>query len=412
MTQTPTTTDGFDIIITKGTSDIYDPSPETDDNGFTEEPSGPSWKSVALDIDDGVVELNGYRYAMSYWKLEEDLEGGNPTKVPWGWKLVSQTIVKKSPSRQVFTTDLGTELFPIAPQTITVPLVGGSAQSTQGGITNGTEYDYLRVFDEAELSWLPRCSTLNTKYVENKYLPKTDIVPDLPEPKYPMDAISAFVPDDREEVTITYEVTTTYKAATPLASSNNFGPNQTHTFTITQTCTQDLSDMKGKVKAALNKCYFTHGFNHVQLYELDAPANYDEDGNQIGEVIEPIYELDVVKTEEVGHDVYKLVNSLWSGEDDTDYDSIKEEESNQEEEKSAQLQGMDNLIAQSQQDYEAEFVAMEQAQQEYSELISENEKRKQNHLDNLTKQMGTSYKELFLNSTPITPDQVAGNDAE
>jgi hypothetical protein len=415
MTQTPTTTDGFDIIITKGSSDIYDPSPEPEerfDPTFGEEPSGPSWNSVRLDIEEGAVELNGYRYAMSYWKLEEDLEGGNPTKVPWGWKLVSQTIVKKSPSRQVFTTDLGTELFPIEPQTITVPLVGGSSLSTQGGITDGTKYDYLRVFNQAELSWLPRCSTINTEFVEDTYLPSLDVDPDLPEPKYPMDALSAFVPDDREEVTITYEITTTYKAATPLASSNDYGPTQTHTFTITQKCTQEINNLKDKIKAALNRCYFTHGFTHIQLYDNEAPANYDSEGNQIGEVIEPIYKLDEERTEMVGYDVYQLVNSVWSGNDETDLESIKEEEDRQRKQIEEMMIGMDQLIENSQKEYESEFEAIEKANQEYAELISENQKRRQKLIDNLASQQGTSYKELFLNakSTPITPDQISGND--
>ena len=392
MTQTPTTTSGFDILLTKGTSFVFDPTPEEeDDGGFgEEEPTGPVWNSVQLDIDEGIVELNGYTYRMRYWVLEEDMQGGAPTKNFLGWKVVSQTVEKLSPSRQVFTTDNGDELFPMVPEEV---LAGAS--SGTGGILSDTQYDYLRVFDQAEISYLPRCATINTQFVENSYLPSMDVDPDLPEPKYPMDALSAFVPDDRDSVTITYQVTTVYQPKLTLLA-NDYGPQQTFTFNITQTCTQEINNLKDKVKAALNKCYFTNKLRHIQLYDNDAPANYDSDGNQIGEVIEPIYEVDVETSNAVGRTIYQLVNSVWSGKDDTDEDTIRKEVKRQRQRSKEMMEGMDELIRQAEKGYLAEFEELEKVEKEQAEVIKVNKDRKTKLLKNLTKQMGISYKDLFM----------------
>lgn len=392
MTTTPTVTDGFDILISKGTSYVFDPSPdETDDDGFgEEEPTGPSWSSVQLDIDGGIVELNGYNYRMRYWALEEDLQGGDPTKNFLGWKIISQTIEKSSPDRQVFTTDDGDELYPAQPQE-----VAAGASSDAGGITNDVNYDYLRVFDQAEISYLPRCATINTPFVENSYLPSMDVDPDLPEPKYPMDALSAFVPDDRESVTITYTVTTVYQPKLTLVGGG-YGPQQTFTFNITQTCTQEINNLKEKVKAALNKCYFTNKLRHIQLYDNEAPANYDSEGNQIGEVIEPIYEVDVEASNSVGRVIYKLVNSVWSGKDDTDEDEIRKEVKRQRQRSKEMMRGMDELVQKAQEGYLAEFERIEKVEEEEKETIKVNKDRRSKLLKNLSKQMGVSYKELFM----------------
>ena len=119
----------------------------------------------------------------------------------------------------------------------------------------------------------------------------------------------------------------------------------------------------------LDRCYFTHGFYHVQLYDVDASPNYDEYGNPIGEVIEPIYLKNETTSELVGFDVYELQNSVWN---ENGMENIPEEEAASEiarkeviEEGQKQIEGLEDIIESNQTDYENEIAAIEAAQRGY-----------------------------------------------
>ena len=392
MTGTPTPPPapapfGFDIYITRGTSSItsFTPDPETGEYPN----AGPaSWSSVQLDIRGGEPELIGYRYAMVYWVREDtpDGQGGTTyTKTFPAWRLVSQTIVKSSPSREVFYTNLGTELFPSLPQPQDV--VGG-AQTTAGGITDGTKYAYLKVFDEAQLEWLPRCSTYKQKVITKGMMPDGEVKPELPFPWYPMDTVTALVPDERENLTITYTVTTQYQVGNPLTGIiDENAPVQTYSFNITQECTQDPNITEGDIKAILDKCYFTHGFQHIQLYEVKAPPNYDEYGIPIGEVKEPEYSLNEEQTESVGFNVYDLENTVWVY---NKIDKVPEYEADSEivlddtvAEGIEQTKDYSEIIAITQKQYEEEINSIEKVQKENADVISVNEERRIKLLGNI-----------------------------
>lgn len=412
MTGTPTPPPapnlfGFDVYVTKGTSSItsFTPDPET---GEYPDAAPASWNSVQLDIRGGEPELEGYRYAVIYWIREDtpDGQGGTTyTKAYPNWRLVSQTIVKSSPSREVFYTNLGTELFPSLPQPqdvtgVVPPNPGVPSQTTTGGITDGTKYSYLKVFDDAELSWLPRCSTIKQKPITKGTMPDGEIQSDLPYPWYPMDTVTSVIPDERESVTITYRITTEYQVANPLTGIiDENAPIQTYSFNITQDCTQDPEITAEDIEAILDKCYFTHGFYHIQLYDVKAPPNYDEYGEPIGEVIEPIYQKNEAESELVGFDVYELQNSVWNY---NGMDKLPEEEAASEEalegvvdEGLTQIEGLDEIMAAEQELYENEIAAIEEAQREYSEMIAENERRKEQLLGNIKKMITQSPDSFF-----------------
>jgi hypothetical protein len=400
MTQTPSAPlSGFDIYITKGTSSITSFVPDPITGEFPVTPPA-TWSSVQLDITEIEPEMNGYRYAMVYYEVQvtvtptpptpENPEGGTSTtytKIYPNWTLVSQTIEKSSPSRDVFYKNDGTELFPSLPQ----PQFVGGGQTTQGGITDGTRYSYLRVFDQAELSWLPRCSTIQQKPIEKGLMPDGMIQPDLPYPWYPMDTVNSVVPDEREEIPITYTVTTQYQLGTG-------GAILSHSFTITHVCTQNPELTGEKLENIMNKCYYTHGFYHIQLYDIDAPPNYDEYGNPIGEVREPIYLKNETESELVGFDVYELQNSVWNynGLEHLDEDTTASELELERvvDDGLSQIEGLEDVMASEKEQYETEMAAIEASQAEYAELIEENKKRQEQLLSNLNK-MITSPETFF-----------------
>ena len=371
---------GFDILISNGVSFIQeDPQVVT----------GPSWTSIQLDVSGETTELTNYRFAMKYWELD-----GSDQKEFKNWKLVSQSITAQS----VFKTEVGNEVFatPTQPEEIVTP-----NSSAQGGITDGVKLDYLKVFNESRISYLPRCATTNTPYVSGVYFPDGEVDPSLPTPQFPMDAIGEYSIDEREEVTITYEVTTQYSPWT----GTEYGPVETYVFTITQKCTQDISDVGGDLQALMAKTYFGNGFFHTDLYELDAPPNYDEFGNVIGEVKEPIYR-EVINDD--GEIEYELVNGV-EVVPDIDLDQIEREEERQRRQVEGLLAGLERVIEHTQIQYEQEFPKIGVFDEVQAEVDRNNKTIRSKILYNLSSQQGVdySYLEKLMSDFEWTPEMVA-----
>ena len=259
-----------DPIITSGIE--YNITPGS---GIEDGPNASgSWASVTFNNLPESIVLNGFRVGARPFTETctpqvdidgnpvLDLEGENVfvcTRSHGSWEVLEQTLVKTSPDRQVFGSDEGTELF------VTEPRVYGAGEYTSAGITDGTEYEYTRVFDQADISYWPRASTSNQPIIENPTtMPSGD-------DQYLMDALTSFVPDPRESVTITYVLTTRYR-------SNPTAPESVDTLTITQSVLQNIDDVGSQIQAYIKRSYYTDGKYHVQLHDPDAPNLYDEGG--------------------------------------------------------------------------------------------------------------------------------------
>lgn len=268
MTGTPvppiTTYDsGIEYNITPGSGVVDNP-----------DASG-NWASVTFDDLPNSIVLNNFRVGARFYDETCDPSidvDGTPildpetgeqvyqcTRTYPAWEVIEQTLVKVSPDRQVFGSNQGTELFATDPGVY-------SGEYTSAGITDGTRYEYTRVFDQADISYWPRASTPDQKIIEN---PTT--IPSGDE-KYLIDTLTSFVPDPRESVTITYALTTTYKTSSFTA---------TDTLTITQTVTQNTDDVGEKIQAYLKRSYYTDGKYHIQLHDADQPDLYNEGGELI-----------------------------------------------------------------------------------------------------------------------------------
>jgi len=257
---TPIVTSGFEYNIVPGT--------------IAESPSG-AWSSVEFSNLPDAIVLNGFRVSSRYYVercVPSSLPGGGPSLDPDGnqiyvctktfpeWELISQTLVKTSPSRQVFDTDNGFELFTSTPGTY----IGFSDEA---GIVDGTSYVYVRVFDQADISYIPRASTINQPVITQ---PTT--MPSGPE-KYLIDTITSFVPDERESVDITYTLTTTW--------GDGLGSESTDVMTITHSVTQDTGDAGSKLKAYLERSYYGDGKYHIQLHDMEEQDLYDSGGELV-----------------------------------------------------------------------------------------------------------------------------------
>ena len=417
---------GFDFFMTPGYDLIK--SLEEDDDEATPLRPPPAWVDVKLDVtgdepefNNGQPVLNGFRYAMRYWQTRTDyneIDNTNDPEIVYpAWELVSQTFEQISaagpPSnRRVFLTDTGDEVFPISH----TGDVGAGVVLGSGGITNGTQYGYLQVFNDCEISYLPRCSTLLQvkEPIENTLLPlQGTIKEDPPYPWFPMDTVNALIVDERTEVQITYRVTTVYRASLLASVFPGYEPpdeelmqEYEHTQLITQVCVQDPEITPEKMEAIMNKCYFTYGYYHNQLYEVDAAPNYDSKGNPVGPVIDPQYEVDKEATDMVGFTVYKLVNSVWNSNGLEDVPAQEEESAKQEKKVERrikpQIEGLDETVTSIETNYATEVESITQNQEEYKEFVQANKDKKQSLLDNMLTMMN-----LPAGSVPeITPENL------
>ena len=269
----PIITSGIEYNITPGSGVVDSP-----------DASG-SWASVTFNDLPNSIVLNNFRVGARYYVEECDPStniDGTPVLDPDtgeqvyvctrsypNWEVVEQTLVKTSPSRQVFSTNEGTELFATEPRVY-------SGEYTSAGITDGTEYEYTRVFDQSDISYWPRAATINQPIIENPTtMPSGD-------DKYLIDTLTSFVPDPRESVTITYVLTTTYKYNPFIGGiPSNDQITTTDTLTITQSVQQNTDDVGEKIQAYLERSYYTDGKYHIQLHDMDEPDLYDAGGELI-----------------------------------------------------------------------------------------------------------------------------------
>ena len=149
--------------------------------------------------------------------------------------IKSQTLTVVSPTPPLYTTDTGNEIFTESASPENIPVTG---LYSFAGITDGTAYSYVKVFDQTDF-----------KYIERNYVPPTN--PPVVDPSisdnfptepydpsagiYPYSTITTYVPDTRDVVTVTYNLTTKY-------SLSYSGTEITETALITQDVTQTIND--------------------------------------------------------------------------------------------------------------------------------------------------------------------------
>lgn len=257
--------------------------------------STPVWETANIDFEDTIYVLEGFRIRSRAYieKITATIDDkGNTTESRSRsypvWTLNTQELVKSSPERQVFTTDEGTELF-------TNPPMAGLGVS-DAGITDGTAYDYFRVFDKTEFEWLPRNASNNQEYIKNKRFPQEPFNEgERPRVQYNIDAVNKLIPDDRECVTITYTLTTNWTQH----NENLILITLNDTLTITQDVCQPTEDWGSKLKAIINRSAYSHGYYHMSLYPVNDNRNYSVEGVPRGATQIEVYDIEdnLVRTE-------------------------------------------------------------------------------------------------------------------
>ena len=241
MTETPTSFYAIEWTINNGSS--------------TEVDTEFNWDTVEIGYNafgDNNEPLNGYNIEGRLYQGVTDQVGNNIILNYLDDEPVSYSIEIDHPE------NYGVELY----------------FSTKGcGITNGSTYDYIMVFDQTDFAYLPFNSG-NTQddftgelKIKNKF-PLEPEFPDIKDPMgrstpiYPMDMVTRFAPDPRESVTLTYKVR---------GVSNKYNIINSD-ITITHIVTQEVGDYGKQLKELMSHTML--GNQEERDYSPNYPFNY------------------------------------------------------------------------------------------------------------------------------------------
>jgi hypothetical protein len=227
-------------------------------------------------------ELNGYSVGARYYVDTEDVDtDGDPTfdRTYPGFNLVSATFTvtaQGAPAdRPIFLTTTNAEsLF-----TPSAGAVGVDAYAT-AGITNGSKYIYTKVFNLSEFDFIPRLSPSSQGVVrpDNGVFPNAAEINDPANGIYPVNTVTAFAPDGRRQVLLTYTYTIVY----------NLGAGDlTTTISIEQYANQNISDFGPTLEALLANSYYGHGIYGLDQWPSDEPALYESNATSIAPIPRP-----------------------------------------------------------------------------------------------------------------------------
>jgi len=209
------------------------------------------------------VPITGYRVEARYKVVTPTTTPavglpGSPTYVPAtttytigypSWELISQELTCTSHP----VGDTGNPFQQEQPYLIATPgIYGPETNPAVAGFIDGSCYDYFKVFDQSESAYLERLGPYDSTPIENDRIPTEpyDAISEI----YPIDAVTKFIPDMRESVTVTYSLTTSYKTATT---------EVTDTISISHTVTQNVFDWSAQVQSLRSRSHFYNGHRPV-----------------------------------------------------------------------------------------------------------------------------------------------------
>ena len=141
-------------------------------------------------------------------------------------------------------------------------------------------YKYIDVFDETEFSYIPFNSSVSVDLKDDETFRFTPLYPDVKDengkhaPIYPMNTVTAFLPDGRESVTVTYTVNIEVKFAQGPKKGANI-PIENPSATIKQICVQDPSDYNKQMQRMFEFCNWNNPQNIEQGdFAPDYPMMY------------------------------------------------------------------------------------------------------------------------------------------
>ena len=272
--------------------------PENTDLTLTHgSPEPLTWQTIQMEFPDPTA-VQGYNVRVRYFIATVD-DITPPPPNPFNdsgpvyqltvsypaWNLISQDM-QRNEERFYFENETGGNLFAAAPgpfgdahagisdriETIAPPPANPSEDDPLIMVDN--RYSYCRIFDQAQVEYYPRLSPdgqgiLNAKFAP---LPGEPYLPNNNPPLYPIDAVTSFIPDEREIVNVTYKLTTTYEVG---------GLESSESVIITHPVSQKEMSISDKLRGTMEKSYYGNGYIHQGLYPPNTPRVYNDVGRLI-----------------------------------------------------------------------------------------------------------------------------------
>lgn len=265
-----------DVIPTTGLEYVMVPD-GTQAGGTYEGSQSPySWSSTNISYAS-CVSLSGFRIQTRYRVVTPVVTPptgtpGQPGYDPGGttysvsypaWTLVSQTLTSTSHA----DSTPGNPFQQDNPYfTATAGGYGPYASPATAGIVDGSCYDYFKVFDQSESGYIEALSSFTSEPIVDGVIPTTPYDESVTPPLYPIDALTEFVPDTRESVTVSYQLTTVY---------NTGGSDVSSSVSFTHTVTQSTDDWSAAVQSLVERSYYYHGIFPSMPDPRDPPLPID-----------------------------------------------------------------------------------------------------------------------------------------
>lgn len=254
------------------------------------------FNGITLNVAASII-LNGYTVSVRYYVETEianpDYDPDDPDsqetiieKTYPNWLLNSSTFTVSAQGaptdRAVFFTTTNAESLFAPVQGVygsDSTATGWVATSAVAGIDDGSQYIYTKVFNQSQFNFIPRLSPSNQEFVS----PDNGVFPTVPNDPanniYPVNTITAYAPDPRRQVLLTYSFSFNYDAGSE--------DDQTTGITIEQFVTQPLDNAGSTLRAMLADSYYGRGFYGLDQWPVEEPALYEKDGTAITPIPRP-----------------------------------------------------------------------------------------------------------------------------
>lgn len=235
------------------------------------------WDKLHFDSVRDSDNLTNYKIGIKYFNTETNFSGDEPVDdiLHPGFELLECSLTVDDPKR--FTTEDGDEIIQAE--------LGSYETEDEAifGFNEKTKYSYTGVFDQSNISYVPRLSPLSQEPIKRTQIPTEPYFPDNNPPIYPIDMLSTYDPDMRDEVSVTYTLKFKMRPVGRIEVEER-------TIQIIHKMTQNdptITDWTVDLNEYMNKSYMKKGLIHTALYPLDYPPIYDEFGRLVGEINEP-----------------------------------------------------------------------------------------------------------------------------
>ena len=240
--------------------------------------------SFSIDEDDDILtgfEIEARVYALTSTPSRPDDPDGEPSKVFKEWvpyRVKSASIISEDPnSGNTWVYDNPRNYGGVILFTDDTPVDKEANSKFVCGIEESS-YNYVDVFDDVEFGYIPRNTYENKKMTTADKYQFEPLYPDVKDanglaaPIYPMNAVTAFVPDGRESVTVTYKVSLNVVVLDGNKELKDEIKNPE--VTIKQTVEQDTSNYIGQLEELGKFCQFQNP-GGWKPDELSPNYNYD-----------------------------------------------------------------------------------------------------------------------------------------